>query len=400
MPPKQKPKVGFYDLSGCNGCLLSVFFNEDEILDLVGHLDIAAFRLVIGKKAKDLDIAFVEGLVADAEDLEMLNEIRQNAKVLVALGTCAATGCIPAYRNWVSPAKYANMVYDRKKEHKDLQPLPIHKYVQVDFTVPGCPPDKKQIKEFVKDVLLGKKPQDYDRPVCFECKLHENRCLLEDNKLCLGPITKGGCDSICTNGGWECWGCRGHTPDANVDMMVKLLQEKGFKKAAVEKRIKSFVGVTVEEPPKQKMPKPLSLKRFQKEKPKPAKKAKVVKKTKQADKAAKGAKAKPKVVKTAKKMKKAKTVVKKKPAKGAKGGTAKTGVKKSKVKMKPKQKAAKTPKKTKVTKVKGGKAKAKPKPKPAKKMPVKKAAPAKNSPKPSVEKKQSLFSKLKKKLSK
>jgi coenzyme F420-reducing hydrogenase gamma subunit len=36
----QKPKVGFYDVTGCQGCVLSVIFNEDEILDIIGAVDI------------------------------------------------------------------------------------------------------------------------------------------------------------------------------------------------------------------------------------------------------------------------------------------------------------------------------------------------------------------------
>jgi len=146
------------------------------------------------------------------------------------------------------------MVYDRKKELKDTQPTPISDYVQVDFSIPGCPPDNKQILEFIKDVVMGKMHHDYDKPVCFECRMNENRCLLlTEGKPCLGPITKGGCNAICTNAGWECWGCRGHTPDANIDVMIKLLQEKGFKKGFVDKRMRAFVATEFEKAPKIKL---------------------------------------------------------------------------------------------------------------------------------------------------
>jgi coenzyme F420-reducing hydrogenase gamma subunit len=200
-----KPAVAFYDLTGCQGCVLSFLFNEDELLDLAKHIDIKAFRFVKEQKEeKQFDIVFVEGLVASKNDLEVLKSLREKTKVLIALGACACTGCIPAYRNFVDASKYAYLVYEKVKEIKDVPATPINEHVQVDYFIPGCPPDKKQIAKFVKDVLLGKNPYDYDRPVCFECRLNENRCLLDEGKMCLGPITRGGCDSICTNGKLEC----------------------------------------------------------------------------------------------------------------------------------------------------------------------------------------------------
>ena len=46
-----------------------------------------------------LDVAFVEGVVATERDLETLKEIRARAKTLVALGTCAVWGGLPAMQN-------------------------------------------------------------------------------------------------------------------------------------------------------------------------------------------------------------------------------------------------------------------------------------------------------------
>ena len=57
---KEKPAVGFYDLTGCNGCLLSFVFNEDELLDMARHFEIKSFRFIKevkeengGREAKD-----------------------------------------------------------------------------------------------------------------------------------------------------------------------------------------------------------------------------------------------------------------------------------------------------------------------------------------------------------
>lgn len=248
-PSKTKPAIGFFDLTGCQGCQLSLLFNETELLDLISHIDIKAFRFVKGAKDdKQFDVVFVEGLVACQKDLEVLKSLREKSKILVALGACACTGCIPAYRNFIDTSKYAHLVYERIAEAKDVPATPLTEHVKVDYFIPGCPPDKKQIAKFIKDILQGKNPYDYDRPVCFECRLNQNRCLLDDGKMCLGPITRGGCDSVCTNGKLECWGCRGPMPDANLALMSKLLEQKGFAKEHIKQRLRTFAGMMMEKP--------------------------------------------------------------------------------------------------------------------------------------------------------
>ena len=44
-----KPKVGFYAITGCQGCLLSVIFNEEDILDIYYSL----LAITFNKQNKD-----------------------------------------------------------------------------------------------------------------------------------------------------------------------------------------------------------------------------------------------------------------------------------------------------------------------------------------------------------
>lgn len=253
----KKPTVAFVDLTGCQGCVLSFLFNEDELLDIAGYLEIKDFRFVKESrkepKTKKIDIIFVEGLVASEGDLAKLKQLRENAETLVALGACSGTGCIPAYRNFMDLNKFAHLFYEKIDELKDVRPTPIDTYVKVDHFIPGCPPDKKEIITFIKDTLLEKVHHPYDKPVCFECKLNETMCLIAKGKPCLGSVTRGGCGAVCTKAGFECWGCRGPLPDANTDVLLKLLEEKGHKKEEVKNRIRTFAGMKIEEPPEQNM---------------------------------------------------------------------------------------------------------------------------------------------------
>ena len=373
-PKRKKPTVGFYDLTGCNGCLLSFLFNEDEILDIAQHVDIKTFRFIKDiKYEKKFDIVFMEGLVASSDDLEILKTVRNKTDVLVALGACACTGCVPAYRNYIDSSKYSGLVYARIKQLQDLPATPIHEHVAVDFYIHGCPPDKKQILSFIKDIILGKTPYDYDRPVCFECRLNENRCLLDDGKMCLGPITRGGCNAICTNGKLECWGCRGPTPDANIPLLIKLLEEKGFKKEHIKQRLRTFAGLMIEKPPKQKMVKPKPVRKKEKAKkkklkknPKPKKKKAKAKKLKKkvkkkkkrtAKKKVKSKKRKKRVKKAVKKKAKKKVKRKKSVKKRAKRKSAKKKTKSQKKSIKKKDSPKKRLKNAKAAKAKGAKAK-------------------------------------------
>ncbi|MBW2971791.1 hypothetical protein KY359_02030 [Candidatus Woesearchaeota archaeon] len=343
-----KPVVAFYDLTGCQGCVLTFLFNEDELLDLAGQVDIKAFRFAKGAKDESrFDLVFVEGLVANNSDLEVLKAIREKTNTLVALGACACTGCIPAYRNFIDTSKYASLVYEKVQEIRDQPATPISEHVHVDYFIPGCPPDKKQIASFIKDALLGKTPKDYDKPVCFECRLNENRCLLDNGRMCLGPITRGGCDSICTNGKLECWGCRGPTPDANIPLMIKLLEKKGFTKEHIKQRLRTFAGMQMEKPP-------LKTVKPKKEKKKPKKEKKIKKEKKPAKKAKKKPQKKAKKIPAKKaKAKKPSKSIKKKPSATTKRkavSATKTNRNKPSAKAKKKRpvaKAKKTPAKTK-----------------------------------------------------
>ena len=66
-------------------------------------------------------------------------------------------------------------------------------------------------------------------PICAECPLHSDECLLNKGILCLGPLTVAGCEAECPATGGRCWGCRG--PITREDVVVRALRryrELGF----------------------------------------------------------------------------------------------------------------------------------------------------------------------------
>jgi sulfhydrogenase subunit delta len=85
-------------------------------------------------------------------------------------------------------------------------------------------------------------PEPYPHPVCHECKLNENHCLLLDNKFCLGPVTAGGCDSVCPSHGLGCVGCWGPVEDGNFKQHFKLLESYGISRDEITRKIRNYGG--------------------------------------------------------------------------------------------------------------------------------------------------------------
>ena len=96
-----KPRVGIFGLTGCAGDQLQILNCEDQLLWLAGELDFVDWVMVSSDNdhQRPLDIGFVEGVVATQRDLSLLRSVRGRASFLVALGTCAVWGGLPAMRN-------------------------------------------------------------------------------------------------------------------------------------------------------------------------------------------------------------------------------------------------------------------------------------------------------------
>jgi sulfhydrogenase subunit delta len=225
-----KPKVAMFDFSSCEGCQLQIANLEEEILDLIDIIDVVSFREVMKEHADNYDIAIVEGSIMRPMDEIRLQKIRNNAKILVALGACATIGGVNKIRNQWSPKEvlkevYGNADINRNKFFEVFKTKALDEVVKVDFYIHGCPINRDEFKHVVTSLALGKNPEIPTYPVCVECKKNENICLYELGKFCLGPITRAGCNSICPTNGSPCDGCRGILQKPDVDCVMELLKK-------------------------------------------------------------------------------------------------------------------------------------------------------------------------------
>jgi coenzyme F420-reducing hydrogenase gamma subunit len=222
---------------------------EDQLLDLVALIDIREFLMASSENDTEcaLDVALVEGAVVSEKDAARLRTIRKRSKTLVALGTCAVWGGVAAMDRGVDRKKLIEEVYGPTGLGYDSIPAQaLHEVVKVDLNITGCPIEKDHFLAAIANVLNGNAPAYPQYPVCTECRMLENNCLLvERGEPCCGPVTAAGCEARCPNLRVPCVGCRGPATDFNAPALVAVLAEKGFDRQRTAARLRTFAPVEV-----------------------------------------------------------------------------------------------------------------------------------------------------------
>ena len=176
MNAASRTRVATVWLSGCSGCHMSFLDQDERLLELAEKIQIV-YSPVMDVKVfpENVDVALVEGAVANEEQLEMLKKVRERTKVLISLGDCAVTGNVTGLRNMV-PNSAESALRRAFVETADVngripdevpkllkQTGPLHESVKVDFYVPGCPPSADLINYVVTELLAGRTPNMENR---------------------------------------------------------------------------------------------------------------------------------------------------------------------------------------------------------------------------------------------
>ncbi len=241
---EEKIRIGFYALTSCYGCQLQ-FAMMDEILKLLPKAEIVCWFMVERDSYEDepVDIAFIEGSVSTEEEVELVKKIRENAKIVVAVGSCAVHGGVQSWDGRSLEELWKTVYGDGKVKFQPKKAEPVENYINVDYHIYGCPPEKRDFIYTIGTLLIGSWPEDIDYPVCLDCRLKGNTCILiEKGEPCLGPVTRAGCDARCPSYGIACIGCRGAIgyDVAYFDSLARTLKEKGFTKEEIIERMKIF----------------------------------------------------------------------------------------------------------------------------------------------------------------
>ena len=299
-------KVAEEWLNICGGCEVTILDIGEPLLGLLEKIEFVHIPVLMDHKyfgqtgegteleIPKADVGIVSGGVRNEKEKHVLEAMRESCGTLIALGSCACFGGIPALANMYTLEDLYKKVYKESKStepaetpSENLPPLldrvyALDEIVTVDVSIPGCPTNPALIVEALTCLLEGKAFSMPERSVCDECpvkreekaaggeikrplesmqfeqdKPWENtRCYMEQGYLCLGPVTRSGCAESsnggekvprCVKGYMPCRGCFGPIrKGANplVDMMGALSSAGLDAKQVVDRRalLNRYIG--------------------------------------------------------------------------------------------------------------------------------------------------------------
>jgi sulfhydrogenase subunit delta len=237
------PTLAVWKFASCDGCQLTLLDCEDELLTIVDRVHIAHFTEASGASiAGPYDVSLVEGSITTKADAVRIRRIREQSRLLVAIGACATAGGIQALRNFADVAEFRSVVYARPEYVSTLATAtPVAAHVPVDLELRGCPIDRRQLLEVLSAILAGRRPDLPTHSVCQECKLRGTVCVaVADGVPCLGPVTQAGCGALCPAIQRGCFGCFGPVPNANTTALLPQLRALGLSTDAIGRVFRTF----------------------------------------------------------------------------------------------------------------------------------------------------------------
>ncbi len=289
-------KVAEEWLATCGGCEVTILDLGEPLLEILPKLEFVHMPVLMDHKffgqcgenstleIPEADVGIISGSIRNEENKHVAQELRRKVKTLIAIGSCANFGGIPALGNMYTNNQLMETVYRQSKTTDagpnpatDIPPLTDRVYsvaevVKVDLGLPGCPTTPEMVAGALMALLEGKPFTLAERSVCDECpvkrekkavtklkrplenmqftpggKYEDVRCFMEQGFLCQGPATKTGCGGAaktprCVKAYMPCRGCFGPIrAGANpmVDMMGAL-SSIGLNPQEIEDRMATF----------------------------------------------------------------------------------------------------------------------------------------------------------------
>ena len=262
----------------CGGCEVTILDVGEPLLDLLPELEFVHMPVIMdhklygqtGEKVQaeipEADVGIITGSIRNQENKELAELMRSKVNFLIAMGSCASYGGVPALANQFMVDEIYQRVFQGNSTtdpgdtpSEDLPPLldrvySVDEVVKVDLKLPGCPTTPDMFAAAVLHLLKGTPFALETKSVCDQCPtirekkaglgvtlkrplepvegvgnpLDAVRCFMEQGFLCQGPATRAGCGGMdggvprCVRAYMPCRGCFGPlTDEANpmVDMM-------------------------------------------------------------------------------------------------------------------------------------------------------------------------------------
>jgi F420-non-reducing hydrogenase small subunit len=245
------------------------------------NFDVVFWPVAMDAKYKDVEkmedksilLTLFNGGIRNNENEHIAKLLREKSQILVAFGSCANEGCIPGLANLSNSSEIITTAFNTISTDNPQKIYPQATYhmpegdihiptiypvlrtldqvVDVDYFMPGCPPESHQIAAVIDLVIAVLKGEAKLPPagavigagnstVCDECSrkrseklikefrrtwqipMDQQECLLEQGILCSGMATRSGCNALCPTAHMPCIGCYGPAPDV-VDQGARMM---------------------------------------------------------------------------------------------------------------------------------------------------------------------------------
>lgn len=186
-------KVASEWLNACSGCEISIVDMGERLLDILEvaqfvHLPALMDHKYFGQlgdgryiEIPEADVGIISGGLRNEEHVEVARAFRKSCNTIIALGTCATHGGIPALANTYTNQEILERYYgtettDRPAAfpHENLPALldtcqALDEEIDVDIYMPGCPPHPDHIFNALVALVEGRPPALPEKSVCDTC---------------------------------------------------------------------------------------------------------------------------------------------------------------------------------------------------------------------------------------
>lgn len=272
-----KVKVAVAWNSSCGGCDESIVDLEKRILGVAEKVEFVLWPCAMDFKYEDVEaledgeitLSLINGGIQNTHQEHVVKLLRRKSRFVVAFGSCACSGGVPALVNLTSMEEVFRKSYLQAPtvdNPKKIFPQPestcdghsfslpamyktlskLDDIIPVDYYLPGCPPTADMIFSALSAFLEGNPPEPgsvlaSNKALCSSCNRNASKpedikiteikrihqieadpelCFLAQGVICMGPATRDGCGYPCIKGNMPCTGCLG--PPGGADQGAKM----------------------------------------------------------------------------------------------------------------------------------------------------------------------------------